>query len=179
VQPIPPPQSQVALYVPAVARAGLSANQALLYLRGEWNNLQPGSREKLQAAGLEQVAAGMTPRRQTFLRLYGEVQAYYGRRDAVATAPVGRLPVASEISKWPARRPGGYLYQVQVAVQRPTGEVYFTQSAYFTQTLTTYLQAAQEASDVFVAAQADHDSFKGERILGAGFVTGVSEFVPE
>jgi hypothetical protein len=175
----PPPQSLVAAYVPAVARAGLSANQALLYLRGEWQNLQQSSRDKLEAAGLTQVAQGMTPRRQTFLRLYAEVQAYYGRREAVANAPINRLPAAAEISKWPAKRPGGYLYQVLVALQRPTGQVYFTQSAYFTQQLVTFQQAAAEAAAVFVNAQADHDSFAGERILGPGFITGVSEFVDD
>lgn len=174
-----PPQSLVALYVPAVARAGLSANQALLYLRGEWESLQPGSRAKLEAAGLTKVAEGMTPRRQTFLRLYSEVLGYYGRRDQVANAPVNRLPTAPEISKWPAKRPGGYLYQVLVALQRPTGQVYFTQSAYFTQQLVTYQQAAQEAGAVFSAAQQAEKSFQGERILGPGFVTGVSEFVDD
>lgn len=167
------------MYVPAVARTGISANQALLYLRGEWSNLQDDTRARLTAAGLSQVAAGMTPRRQTFLRLYSETLAYYGRREQVANAPTSRLPVASEISKWPARRPGGYLYQVLIALQRPTGQVYFTNSAYFTQQLVTFQQAAQEAADVFMTAQAAERSFQGERILGPGFITGVSEFVDD
>lgn len=173
------PQSHVASYLPALIRAGLGANQSLLYLRGEWGNLTPRSREQLSAANIGKLDSGLSPRRQTFLRLYSETAATLGRRDDVAIAEPNRRPVASEISKWPAKKPGGFLYQVLVAVQRQSGEVYFTQSAYFSPSLVEYAQAMSEAVDVFIQAQNDHDSFKGERILGPGFVTAVSEFVPE
>lgn len=178
--PVPAsPQSHVASYLPALIRAGLSANQSLLYLRGEWNNLSPRARTQLEAANIGRLESGLSPRRQTFLRLFAETSATLGRRDDVAIADVNRRPQAHEISKWPARKPGGFLYQVLVAVQRQSGEVYFTQSAYFSPTLVEYAQAMSEAVDVFVQAQQDHDSFKGERILGPGFVTAVSEFVSE
>ena len=165
--------------MPQLIRAGLSANQSLLYLRGEWENLSQSTRAKLSAANIGRLESGLSPRRQTFLRLYSETAATLGRRDDVAIAEPNRRPVASEISKWPAKKPGGFLYQVLVAVQRQSGEVYFTQSAYFSPSLVEYAQAMSEAVDVFINAQQESGSFQGERILGPGFVTAVSEFVPE
>lgn len=177
--PEPPQSAYVAQYVPGLIRLGLSANQALLYLQGRWENMTAETRGRIEAAGMHPLETSLTPRRQTFLRLYAETRAALDRREQVIHAELGRRPAAAEISKWPARRPGGYLYQVEVAVRKQaTGEVYFTPSAYFASRLVTYGEAASEATNVFLQAQLEDRSFEGEQILGP-MITGVFEFVPE
>lgn len=133
-------------------------------------------REGLSATGGLRAyrEAGGTIRTQNWYRAWGEVQASIGRAGMVAEAPLGRRPLAAEVSTWETRRRSGYVFQVEAQLRQVgTSEVFTTYTSFRTDRLTTY----GEALDAALGAFADQMAEYGEQVMG-GVVTGVYALVP-
>ncbi len=145
-------------YIPGLIAEGLSANAAYRKL-GD---------------------LGLSLRRQTFLRAWGETVDALAKRETVEQTNVSRRPLAEEVTSFTAPRATGYLYQVDVLIRdRLTNEVYFTPSGYRSQRLVPYQEALQGAIDALAQAQIESERGTPLGQLVGGIVTQVREFVPE
>lgn len=136
-------------FIPELMRQGYSANSALAFLREQ--------------------GAGM--RRQTFLRVWGEVGRSLQQQPALGTIPQDAPRPASEMATWRAGRPGQYGYQVNVLVRdRPTGLVSTRTTYVFTPTNITPAEAAARATEAFVEQQ--QTNYQQSPVEAAYFVRG-------
>lgn len=140
-------------YLPKLIGEGLSPTAALRLLRAP------------EAEG----GFGLSIRTQTWYQAWGETVAALASREAIAQAPLGRRPVADEITPFSSRTATGFLYSVDVLVRnRATGETYYTPSGFRSQQRVSYRTAiAGAVSAIADAAIAGSPSAGNLQVLGA------------
>jgi len=159
VAPRPP---YVANYLPGLIKQGLGPTAALRTLR----------------APVEEGGLGLGIRTQTFYQLYAATQSQLASGAAIAQAPLGRAPLASEVTTMPAVRSTGRVYNVDLLVFDPnTKEFYYTPSAIRTDKAVTYRTALQGASQALTSAVGAQDPRYQALVVHGGVVTSVVDYV--
>lgn len=151
-------------YLPGMIREGLSGAEMLRRLRSPTDEGGPG----------------LSIRTQTFYRALGETIDALGKVSEVGSAPLGRRPVADEITAYASRQATGYLYSFDVLVRnKTTGEVYYTPAGYRTDRLVQMRTAMGGAIGAIVEAGKEGSPSAGELDVLGAIATEVREYQPE
>lgn len=105
-------------------------------------------------AGLRMAKeAGIPVRRQSFLRMVGEVRAHYSQRVAELDRPLNARPRPTEVVQLPTKSATGYVHYVDVYVRdKDTGEYRVREQAIHSDTLLSRDTAVQMAVDRYNSA---------------------------
>lgn len=105
-------------------------------------------------AGLRMAKeAGIPIRRQSFLRMVGEVRAHYSQRIAELDRPLVARPRINEVTPLPTKTATGYVHYIDVYVRdKDTGKYVVREQAIHADTLLSRDTAVQMAVDRYNSA---------------------------
>lgn len=178
------PPVRVEQYIPALLRTGVSANQAVLFARGDTERMSEAALSTLRTSDVAFLEGVGGVRRQNFLWQWGAISRSYALREKLGQVSPEHVPTAEEMTQGRFVRARGFQYNVDLLVRdQRSGQVYFTPMPVASSAPLSTGEALRKAVETLRHIQSQAHA-AGNRdtlpitVLGPGVMTDVIERVP-
>lgn len=179
-----PSQFPIGNYIPALIATGVSSRQALLFARGQTENMSASALETLRASNVSSLEGVGGIRSQNFNWQWGSVQKSQALADRLGSVDIAHVRSGSEIVQGRFPRARGFQANVNLLVRDlRTNQEYFTPMGVVSDSVLAEGEYLVQAANNLRSIQSQaHMSGNRDtlpiQILSGGYVTDVIERMP-